>query len=400
MDETNFMKVGRHTKANFARHEYFSTARLLHAAITRRMKSRYMVAGKVPGMLVLISSRKAHDDFTEQRIAAAVTDPGIFVREYALWDVKPGYENSKKFKVFAGNSLYPPTILTEDNQREYLAIAKEYEVPVIDVPEEFRRDFEEDVVGAVRDIAGIGIWSVARFIKQPKKVYEAVDETIPVLWTSGTQWVFGLPGELTKSSSIDWGRIDRDAPHVVHIDTSLTSNATGIAMGYISGVKTKHSEQASEQVPVITIDFLLEVLPPVEGEIDLGVIRQVVYDLRDKLGFNIVRVTMDSFQTAEMRQRLKENEFVAELLSIDKQIAPYEMLKSAIYDGRIRFPPNDTLVRELTELVYDPERNKVDHPPEGSKDLSDAVAGVVYGLEENIGIGGEVMLEIMEELRK
>jgi hypothetical protein len=62
---------------------------------------------------------------------------------------------------------------------------------------------------------------------------------------------------------------------------------------------------------------------------------------------------------------------------------PYEYLRNAIYDGRVYLPKHDKLQRELLKLEFDARRQKVDHPAHGnlgSKDLADAVAGVVYQL--------------------
>jgi len=394
MDESNFMQVRRRRTGE----GFVSNAELIHDAIIRRMKSRYMTAGKVPGIFVIISSRQSQDDFTEKRIAAAVTDPGIFVREYALWDVKPGYEDSPRFKVFVGNSVYAPAIINKDNEAHYAKLAEREDIPIIDVPEEYKEDFETDLMGALRDIAGIGVWSIKRYIRQPQKVLAAVDNDIPIIWSSGVRWQFGTGGKLITPTS--WGDIDREAIHVVHIDTSLTENSTGIAMGYISGVHKRKMGEEEEIAPIICIDFLLEVVPPLEGEIDFGVIRNIIYELRDRLGFNIQLVTMDRFQTAEMAQRLRERDFEVKFVSLDRDIEPYELLKAALYDERVKYPHSETLIRELTQLIYDPQRNKVDHPPDGSKDLADCVAAVVYNLEKEVGVAGDVALEVMEQLRQ
>lgn len=43
-------------------------------------------------------------------------------------------------------------------------------------------------------------------------------------------------------------------------------------------------------------------------------------------------------------------------------------------------PPHAKLQRELLSVEYDLRKGKVDHPAHGSKDVSDALAGVVHGL--------------------
>lgn len=65
---------------------------------------------------------------------------------------------------------------------------------------------------------------------------------------------------------------------------------------------------------------------------------------------------------------------------MDRTTVPYEFLKSAFYDQRLSIPTNDRLLEELLSLEIDTKANKIDHPPGGSKDLADALAGIVYGL--------------------
>lgn len=55
-------------------------------------------------------------------------------------------------------------------------------------------------------------------------------------------------------------------------------------------------------------------------------------------------------------------------------------MKSALYDDRLVIPEHPVLKRELVGLERIPEKSKVDHPKNGSKDVSDGLAGVVYGL--------------------
>ncbi len=51
-----------------------------------------------------------------------------------------------------------------------------------------------------------------------------------------------------------------------------------------------------------------------------------------------------------------------------------------IFEGRVIAPFHKKALEEWTRLELDPRTGKVDHPPGGSKDLADAMAGVIYGL--------------------
>ena len=149
-------------------------------------------------------------------------------------------------------------------------------------------------------------------------------------------------------------------------------------------------EREGELKPYIVIDMLLRIHAPAGREIFIGDVRRIIYHLRDDLGFKITRVSMDGFQSTETRQQLERRRIETEIVSVDRTTLPYEDLREAIYENRIDFPKymirlrdDDTemteiLVKELSELVDDGK--KVDHSETGSKDVADAVAGVVYGL--------------------
>ena len=84
---------------------------------------------------------------------------------------------------------------------------------------------------------------------------------------------------------------------------------------------------------------------------------------------------------------------------------PYTDLKEAVNEDRIdyyRIPsgnpdrpsPSEVFVKECMRLE-EIEGKKVDHPPKGSKDVSDAVAGVTHnivkGYKKHIGITAKII---------
>ena len=95
---------------------------------------------------------------------------------------------------------------------------------------------------------------------------------------------------------------------------------------------------------------------------------------------NLRFVTFDGYQSADSRQTLQNQRFTTGIVSMDRTTEPYQYLRDAIYDGRVSLPNHDKLREELLRLEFDARRQKVDHPVHGSKDLADAVAGVVHQL--------------------
>jgi hypothetical protein len=141
----------------------------------------------------------------------------------------------------------------------------------------------------------------------------------------------------------------------------------------------QRGEHAVEMLPQIIFDFVLEVRPPKNGEINFEMIRTLLYKLR-YTELPIYWVTMDSYQSKDMEQLLRQKGFKTGQQSMDRTTKPYDLLKTALQDGRLLIPTHDKAMKELVRLERDPMTGKIDHPAGGSKDLADAIAGVAHGL--------------------
>ena len=142
------------------------------------------------------------------------------------------------------------------------------------------------------------------------------------------------------------------------------------------------------------MDFILRIKPPNSGEILFEKIRTLLYKLRE-LGLNIKWVTFDTFQSVDMIQTLQQKRFMTGVQSMDTSTDAYDLTKTALMDGRLDLPEHDTCYKEFIGLEKDAKKNKIDHRPNGSKDCSDAVAGVVTGLtlRRTIWIGHRISVQ-------
>jgi hypothetical protein len=169
-------------------------------------------------------------------------------------------------------------------------------------------------------------------------------------------------------------------PRAAHIDLAITGDAAGLAIGHVSGFcKMEMDEGGLEIMPTITFDGLLRIKPPPGGEIQFAKIRQILYKLRE-LGMNIKWVSLDSFQSTDTIQLLINKGFCSGTQSIDTTMLPYDLTRTAFYQGRILAPKHAVASREMVSLELDVKKGKVDHPPNFSKDVADAMAGVIYQL--------------------
>jgi hypothetical protein len=401
MDEGNFLpKTGK----NDPRFEAVDRAEIIYNTLKRRLKSRFQDLGRLPGAIFIVSSKQTNEDFTAQRIEASINDPHVFVRDYALWEVMPeGTYEGESFWVIVGNEQTPSKILDPLELAHFQEHKPEGTI-LVEVPMEFFPEFDADLEGSIRDIAGIATVSVSPYIQRRERIADAID---PNRFHPFSTMVFD-PG---KSGHFKWDemvapqlerggpggtKVERIrpilnpyAPRHIHIDPALRNDSLGICMAHIGGWKEveRKAEDGTryvERAPLFVVDFVLRVVPPAGDEIVLGEIRSLVYELTAH-GYNITTVTMDQFQSADTLQTLTGKGYTAELLSVDRTADPYDNLKMALYEGRVNYYEYKPLLKELRELELHftgQKKRKIDHPLKGSKDCADALAGVTYSLLE------------------
>jgi len=90
IDEANFLEVIEDSK-KAAMEDRYDAAEDMYNAIMNRMISRFMKAGKIPGLLCMISSPRYPTDFLERKIEESEklgTASGVFWRRRPLWKAK------------------------------------------------------------------------------------------------------------------------------------------------------------------------------------------------------------------------------------------------------------------------------------------------------------------------
>jgi hypothetical protein len=377
-------------------------AERVYDILRRRIKSRFDRGGKLPGILFVGSSKTARGDFTERKILEYAKDPHVFVMDYSNWDVKPDiFFDSKRFWVLVGNEAVPSRILLEGEEKEFQASLPENTI-LIDVPEDFKADFESDIEGSIRDLAGLSTVSINPFIQRREKIREAIDPSRSHPFTTMLldpsrpgkfRWDIMVAPRMERLSGTHEQLVQRPllnplAFRYVHLDLSLRGDATGFCMAHIGGWKdvprrAVDGRQFLERAPIYIIDLMLKIVPPAGGEIILADVRHIVYDLTAH-GYSIRRVTLDSWQSADSIQQFKSQGYSAELLSLDIAPEPYDSFKTALYEGRVRYYEYEPAIQQLELLQEDrrSKKRKIDHPPKGEKDVSDAMAGVCFSLQK------------------
>ncbi len=378
LDELNFMRVPQSPgRASL------NQAQKLYTAAKRRLESRYMYKGTVPGMMILISSRNVETSWLENHIKEVKGKEGVFIADYALWDVKRevmGY-SGKTFQVELGDTFIGSRIL---NPGDVVRPGAQ----VIDVPVEHKTEFEHDIDGSIRDLAGRATMAHSLFIRNREhlavcvknglvhpftKESIVISDKLPVKVQDYLKW----RDLVIVKNSIIQVKDDPGAVRHIHIDLAEKQDCVGFAMGHVS--------DTVGNMPRIRLDLLLRIHPPKHGSIDFSKIREFVVYLRDKLSYPIKSVSFDSYQSADSRQILEKLGFQTSIISVDKTDEPYMAMRQVIYEQRLEMYEYQPVLQELLALIYDAERKKVDHPDKGSKDVADAVAAVTYYFSRALG---------------
>jgi hypothetical protein len=219
----------------------------------------------------------------------------------------------------------------------------------------------------LRDFAAIPSLTLEPYIKDGAAIDDAFKlDRIKNIWKQGY---------LLSDAGDDYGM-----PCAIHVDLGLTKDACGIAMvckyrnlviapmiARIQGSK-KHNQ-----------------------EVDFSEVRDLIIRLKAK-GFNIIKISFDGWQSADSLQQLRRKfpdrkvdgkvVKIVEMLSVDRDLGPYDTLKGLLQERRLRLPQFDILSKELRHLELI-KGMKVDHPRKGSKDVADALAGACYWIAGN-----------------
>jgi hypothetical protein len=367
IDEINFMAVVANSKQSSGGGVYDQAVELYNT-IARRRKSRFMQAGHMPGLLCLVSSKKTPGQFTDVKEEEARTNSRIFVYDKRVWDIKPQSFSGERFQVFIGDAVRKPRLLTPSE-----VVSLEDRALIDHIPVEFKQEFLDDITKALRDIAGKSTAAIHPFMPDTERVTQGFGKVKSVIEPHRFDFSQTMPSLLPSRLT------DPQAKRFCHIDLALRGDCAGVCVGHVRRFVKIKRDETYETLPEIIIDLAVEVAAPRGGEIEFSNIRRLLYKLREH-GMLIEWVTLDSFQSADTLQILRSEGFKTGYQSMDTTMIPYQLMKSALYDGRVLLPTQPTLMSELPRLERDFKRGKIDHPANGSKDVSDALAGVVYGL--------------------
>lgn len=398
LDEANFFKVITQSKRARSSDGEYDEALVLYNSLLRRQESRFLKEGLTPGQLYLGSSSVYPNDFTAQRvkIAKETNDRTTYMMNYNLWTVNRERYSKEEFKVELGGL----------SKRNRILEGFETDVTgeVISVPIDFLDKFKKDLDNAIRDIAGIALYSIQPFFGEREKIHEMFDSSMERIFSVDRATLSPKSEYIVTEKILRHDIKFKDRPRYIAMDIGLKKDKFGFAMGYIEDLKNVETEVYNEMTgafekitvkrPIVALELLLTVYPEKEfGEVELSRVRTLIFNLR-KFGYKIRYASADGFQSSDMQQILRRYGIQFEYISMDKTTEPYETFRSAVYENRVRSIYHPLLEDEMVRLEKDYVNDMVNHPKQFSKDLADAAGQLVYNCHVNMKFHDDSLLPL------
>jgi hypothetical protein len=354
LDEAAFMVDTKTSNKRSAEGGDHNVAEEIYNTLQRRIESRFLDKG----LILIISSPRYKGDFISTKYDEAKINSQIYAVRRATFDCKSkDFYSGIRFIVDTKNKLIlvdtaGKVIKTDDKKRFYTN-----EEHLLTIPIEYLKSAQRNLIKFMRDICAIASRAITPYISNYSYWEKIAKEST-------------LKHPFENGKFADWFKGNGEAA-AVHVDlgTGKSGNdACGIAMAIINP-----QDKSKYQVP-----FMESLRAPEGQEIEFGYVRDIIIALRN-LGFDIKYVTYDGWQSIDSRQQLEKKGFITEYLSVDKDLEPYDTLKEVTNEGKVDYYHHPVFLEEIEglELI---EGKKVDHPPKGSKDLTDSVAGAIYKL--------------------
>lgn len=363
----------------------------LISQIDARMKSRFLRGTYLPTLNIIASSKNSEQSFLEDFINSKVQNESknTLIVDEPQWVVDSRKDSPIKFWVAVGNKFLANEVLPLDASDTLVDEYRAKGYNMIHVPIGYRENFVENLDGSLQDIAGIATASALKYISG-MKWNDCLNEQIQNPFTKEVLEVGDRKEDKVQYSDFfDLSKIPNNLlglPLYIHLDMSVSGDKTGIAGVWITQKLVSAEDQNQAKSLFYRVAFSCAIKAPKGAQISFDKNKQFIYWLKQQ-GFNIKKVTSDTFQSAPVLQDLRANGIDCDILSVDrltgegknKICEPYHYFKSTIYENRIEVYKTQLLTEEIVGLERLSDGH-IDHTTAGinSKDISDAVCGAVF----------------------
>lgn len=377
MDEVNFSRSGV-KDINIAKQHMKNLYNTVHARITGTFK----LGGEVYGKLISSSSKNTDSDYLSEHIETQLNagNSNMYLVDKPQWEVLPKEMfSSEKFYITVGDRYKRGFVIPKENEDEqHLEAYRKSGYQVLAVPKDFKTNFLADYDIALRDIAGISVTGAMGFITQ--------DSITPNVTSARKNpffediLVIGIRDNDTIENHCHPEVVDKhikSLPMNIHIDFAEVSDRIGISGVVQDGMKNVLDLDTERRVmlPFYRQVFQVGIEAPSGDRMSFQKVINFMVWLR-RNGFNVNIISTDQFQSSYVRETLAQQGFAVEKISVDVSEDPYIGLRNLLQDQRLELIKNQKQEDELVKLQR--LNNRIDHPQNGSKDLSDALCGACW----------------------
>lgn len=381
MDETNFAKAGV-KDINLAK----AHMKKLYDTINARISGTFRLHGEVYGKLVTSSSKNTDSDFLSDHIETQLNagNSHMLLIDEPQWKIlPPSMFSEDKFHFTVGDRYKRGFVVPTEHEDELHL--QEYErqgYTVVEAPLELRKNFIADYDIALRDIAGISVAGAMGFITQESITPNVSQTRVNPFFTDTIQ--IGTKDNATIEEFFHLDVVPQNLKRCVmniHLDLAEVSDRAGICGTVVDGTKIVEDFEGRKIVqPFFRQIFQVGVEAPKGDRMSFQKVVNFLVWLR-RSGFNIHTVSTDQYQSSYLREILNQQGFNTKKISVDASDEPYIGLRNILNDQRIELVKHQLQEDELVKLQR--LNNRIDHPPNGSKDCSDALCGSIWTLIED-----------------
>ena len=359
--------------------------------IDARMRSRFMRGTYLPTLNILCSSKQSEQSFLDSYINNKKKNESktTLIVDEPQWVVDSRKDSPIHFFVAIGNKFLANELLPLDASKELVDEYKAKGYSIIEVPIGYLEVFQDNLDGALTDIAGIATTSSLKYMSgirwneiKTDKYKNPFSQEVLEIGTSKDD-------SLQYQDFFDLNLIPKEIkskPLYIHLDLSKTGDKTGISGVFAVGKSPKIEGQDSSKEMFYQLGFHVAIKAPKGYEISFDKHRSFIRWLRAQ-GLKIKSISFDTYQSSMLQQLLQADNFNVKTISVDrldpesKTQLQYAYFKSTVYDRRLIVYKECS---QLTEEVLGLERESdghIQHPEngtQGSKDICDSLVGALW----------------------
>lgn len=321
-----------------------------------RFTSRFNKMRHYLGFIILDTSSKGDASVVENFLRDNAFGDDVISIKASQWEAKGskfgGYWQRGSFKVYAGDALHYPFIITDEEKEISDSMDRDR---ILVCPMEVYPHFKQDIIKSLNDLAGYSVHSTGKYLPDPRNFLDCCK--LPKLNPDEITVDFNdLEDKIMYKVRPAIDRIPKDAVIWISVDLGVVSDRTGLAICYFD--KWVYYGENKTPQPYFIVPLVVGISRVAGQETSILHIYDFIKELSKE--FEIGMVTADSFQSRQLFQDLSREGIPTKYVSVDKTDTAYNIVKNLYNRFLVEYPDNEIFKREVVNLNH--INGKVDHP--------------------------------------